>query len=254
MSILETMVKAAYTVGRFQPPTLGHVRMIDAMLEKANGAPAYVFISSAKDSLLPSAMKKEFLTKMLTRNGSFPGNLSLVDTGADCKTPCGGPLGGWGYLKDNGIVGPEVVLVVGGDQGPKFDPKTAPMWKTTEASERPSIQSIPREGQGAATYSSTKAREAIAKSGFEGLKPFLMDGKNGITDEDVGRMTTELLKVQTKWPKKKGGAEDESAFDEDMDGGKRRKTRRLTRNKASSRALYRRGSRSRTGSSKTSRS
>jgi hypothetical protein len=224
------MVKAAYTVGRFQPPTLGHVRMIDAMLKEANGAPAYVFISSAKDSLLPSAMKKDFLTKMLTRNGSFPKNLTLVDTGADCNTPCGGPLGGWGYLKDKDIVGPEVLLVVGGDQGPKFDPKTAPMWSTIEPMERPSIKSIPREGEGAATYSSTKAREAIAKSGFEGLKPFLADGKNAITDEDVKRMTAQLLKVQTKWPKKKGGAEDDSVFDEDMDGGKRkRKTRKASK-------------------------
>lgn len=247
------MVKAAYTVGRFQPPTLGHVRMIDAMLEIARGVPAYVFISSAKDSLIPSAMKKEFLTRMLTRNGSFPKNLTLVDT-SECETPCGGPLGGWGYIKDKGIVGAEVVLVVGGDQASKFDPKSAPMWNTIEKVERPSIQSIPREGQGAATYSSTKAREAIAKSGFEGLKPFLMDGKNAVTSEDVENMAYALLKLQSKWPKKKGGADDESVFDEDIDGGKRRKTRRFKKSKASSRALYHRGLRSRTVSSKTNRS
>lgn len=249
------MVKAAYTVGRFQPPTLGHVRMIDAMLKEANGAPAYVFISSAKDSLIPSAMKREFLTKMLTpKDGKFPENLELVDT-AKCTTPCGGPLGGWGYLKDKEIVGPEVVLVVGGDQASKFDPKSAPMWSTIEKADRPSIKSIAREGEGAATYSSTKAREAVAKSGFEGLKPFLKDGKNAVTDKDVEIMAYALLKVQSKWPKKKGGAEDlESAFDEDIDGGRRRKTRRIKKSKASSKALYRRGLQSRSGSSKTSRS
>ena len=245
------MVKIAYTVGRFQPPTLGHVRMIDAMLTEAKGAPAYVFISSAKDSLIPSSMKKEYLTKMLTRNGRFPANLHLVDTGLECAVPCGGPLGGWGYIKDTlGIVGPDVLLFVGGDQEAKFDPKTAPMWSTIEPSERPSIQALKREGTGPATYSSTKARQAVASTGF---KAFLTDGTNAITDEDIKRMAEALLKVQAKWPKKKGGANDESAFDEDMDGG-RRKTRRIKPSKASSRVLYRRGLRSRNVSSKTNRS
>lgn len=212
---------AVYTVGRFQPPTLGHVRMIREMLNVAKGAPAYVFISSAKDSLIPSAMKAEFLAKMLS---PVPPNLHLVDT-AVCAVPCGGPLGGWGYLKDTmGLAGPDVVLVVGGDQGPKFDPKTAPMWSTIDPAERPSIVSIPREGPGAATFSSTKAREALAKSGVSGLKVFLTDGTNAITDDDVRKMADVLLAKQAKWPKKKGGAyEDDSVFDEDLDGGRRRR-------------------------------
>lgn len=241
------MVKAAYTVGRFQPPTLGHIRMIDALLAEAKGAPAFVFISSAKDSLIPSTMKEDYLRKMLTREGAFPANLTLVDT-AKCASPCGGPLGGFGYLKDRGLMGPGVLLVVGGDQGPKFDPKRAPMWKTIEEAERPSIKAIAREGPGAATFSSTKARAAVAASGSSGLKPFLTDGKNEITDADVETMSAALLAVQSKW---KGGSTEDTVFDEDLDGGRRR---RLTRRKASGKALYRRGSRSRNGSSKTNRS
>ena len=224
------MVKAAYTVGRFQPPTLGHVRMIDALLEKADGAPAYVFVSSAKDSLITPELKIEFLTKMLTRDGVFPKNLTLVNT-KTCTTPCGGPLGGWGFLKEKGLMGPEVLLVVGGDQRDKFDPNTAGMWSTTEKAERPSMSTIERSGTGAATFSSTKAREALGLSGAAGLKPFLMDKSNAVTDKDVARMATELLAVKDKWPKKKtgGGDEDLSAFDEDLDGGRRRKTRRKSR-------------------------
>jgi hypothetical protein len=244
---------AVYTVGRFQPPTLGHVRMIREMLKIADGKPAFVFISSAKDSLIPSKLKVKFLTKMLT---PLPKNLRLIDT-ALCKVQCGGPLGGWGYIKDMGMTGPTVTLVVGGDQGPKFDPATAPMWSTTAPDQRPSIVAIPREGEGAATFSSTKARKALATSGPPGLKPFLTDGTNAITDDDVAEMAAELLAVQAKWPenKKKGGSyEDDSAFDEDMEGGQRRKTRRLKRNKASGKALYRRGSRSRNGSSRNNRS
>lgn len=232
MSILETMndIKVAYTVGRFQPPTLGHVRMIDAMLAKAPGVPAYVFISSAKDSLIKSKMKKEYLEKMLTRDGKFPENLTLIDT-ATCPTPCGGPLGGWGYIKDNlGITGSKVLLVVGSDQEQKFDPKTAGMWEKIPPAERPSIYAIPRAGEGAATYSSTKAREAVASSGADGLRPFLMGDGNDIKEEDLKKMTNALLAVQDKWPKKKtgGGEEDISAFDEDMEGGK--KPKRKSRN------------------------
>lgn len=246
MSIVETMVVAAYTVGRFQPPTLGHIRMIDALLEKAAGAPAFVFISSAKDTLIPSETKEEYLRKMLTRNGVFPKNLTLVDT-AKCDPACGGPLGGFGYLKDRGMVGSDVLLVVGGDQAPKFDPKTARMWTSIPPEERPSIQSIERKGPGAAEFSSTKARQAVAKSGAEGLNPFLQDGTNSITDNDVARMATALLAVQKKW---KGGNEEDTVLGE-VDGGRRRRTRR---SKASGKALYRRGSRSRNGSSRTNRS
>lgn len=216
------MPSVSYTVGRFQPPTLGHVRMIDEMLRGSDGNPAYVFLSSAKDSLIPSSMKKTYLTKMLTRNGEFPKNLTLVDT-AECDPPCGGPLGGWGYLKDRGKTGPDVVLVVGSDQGPKFDPKTAPMWKTIEESERPTIRVIERSGPGPATFSSTKARAAVATAGSSGLKPFLTDGTNAITDKDVDTMAKALLKVQSKW---KGGADDMSAFDEDEPRHRRRTRRR----------------------------
>ena len=56
----------------------------------------------------------------------------------------------------------------------------------------------------------------------------------------------------------KGGSEEEdiSAFDEDMEGGKKskRKTRRIKKSKASGKVLYRRGLRSRTGSLRTNRS
>jgi hypothetical protein len=204
--------------------------MIDALLEKANGAPAYVFVSSAKDSLIPPALKVEFLTKMLTRGGVFPKNLTLVNT-ATCATPCGGPLGGWEFLKGKGLTGPDVLLVVGGDQRNKFDPKTAGMWSTIDSAQRPSIFSLERSGPGAATFSSTKAREQLELSGAAGLKPFLTDGSNAVTDADVARMAATLLAVKDKWSKKKtgGGDEDLSAFDEDLDGGRRRKTRRKSR-------------------------
>ena len=200
--------------------------MIRAMLEKADGKPAYVFISSAKDSLLLPEVKKAFLEKMLD---PLPENLHLVNT-ADCKPPCGGPLGGWGYLKDKGIPGAGMTLVVGSDQAAKFDPKTAPMWSTIDSDQRPSIVSIRRGDEGVAAFSSTNARKALATavaadaSVVDALRPFLTDGTNAITDDDVAEMAGALLAVQARWPKKKGGADPyDSVFDEDLDGGRRRR-------------------------------
>ena len=216
---------AAYTIGRFQPPTLGHVRMIDAMLEKAKGAPTFVFISAVSE-YIPPAMKEEYLRKMLTRNGVFPANLTLVDT-SKCETPCGGPLGGFGYLKDRGMVGPEVLLFVGGDRI-TFDPKSAPMWSTIPAEERPTMQILPRVGEGAATFSSTDARKAVVTSGD--LSMYLQDGTNALAQKDIDRMQSTLMKSLSKPAKKKGGADIDSVLDDELDGGRRRRhTRRARR-------------------------
>jgi len=236
----------AYTVGRFQPPTLGHVEMIDEMLK--SGKECFVFISSAKDSLLPSAMKKELLTRMLTRGGQFPRNLALVDTGADCDgVACGGPYAAWQYLHDKrGFT--DITLVIGQDRAKDFDPNAAPMWSGIAAGDRPRMTTTIREKPaGAISYSSTKARAAVATSGPDGLKTFMKVPSSALTDADIAAAAEELLTKRGKWPKPKGGAEpaeDLSAFDEDYEpvkGGRRRKTRRrrtrkTRKNRASNRA------------------
>ncbi len=133
-------------------------------------------------------------------------------------------------MKDKGISGAEMTLVVGSDQAAKFDPATAPMWSTTALAERPSIVSIRRGDEGVAAFSSTNARKALATavaadaSVVDALRPFLTDGTNAITDDDVAEMAAELLAVRDRWPKKKGGADPyDSVFDEDLDGGRRRR-------------------------------
>lgn len=266
---------AAYTIGRFQPPTLGHVRMIRTMLDLSKGAPTFVFISAVK-TYMPSDLKKQYLRKMLFENGEFPENLTLVDV-AECEDErrkrgapqsCGGPLGGFGYLKDKGLVGPRVLLFVGGDRLEDFDPKTADMWSKVPVEERPTIQALPREGTGVATYSSTLARTAVLETGRVppsknvsdiGLAKYLRDRttSNAITDSDIRELNNLLypavVAAKEKEAKKRGGGEDDSVLDDDLDGGGR-KRRRTKRNKASGKALSRRGSRSRSGSSRTIRS
>lgn len=242
MSSVETMVTAAYTIGRFQPPTLGHVRMIRAMLAEAAGAPTFVFLSSAKDSLISSKLKQEFLTKMLTQGGVFPSTLTLVDT-AECSPPCGGPLGGFGYLSARGLTGPSVLLYVGGDRLADFDPATAPMWSNVPEADRPTIKALPRTGEGAATYSSTDARKSLETPAFS---KYLQDGTNQVSDADVERMRTTLRDAlaatpsPAKRPRKGGVLLDESVLSSDLDGGVRRRaagTRRRKRIRRTRRRL-----------------
>lgn len=238
----------AYTVGRFQPPTLGHVEMIDEMLKSEKNC--FVFISSAQDSLIPSAMKKSLLTKMMTRHGTFPPNLTLVDTAVDCEgVACGGPYAGWNYLRNTRKF-TDITLVIGQDRAKDFDPKTAPMWTKVAEGDRPKMMITIREKPaGAISYSSTKARAALDASGEEGLKTFMKVVDSALTDADITGVANVLTKVKANWPKPKGGAEpgeDLSAFDEDdeppVKGGRRRKThrrrriRKTRRSKASSRA------------------
>jgi hypothetical protein len=208
--------------------------MIDEMLTSRKKC--FVFISSAQDSLIPSAMKKSLLTKMMTRGGTFPPNLTLVDTAVDCGgAACGGPYAGWRYLhNDMGFA--DITLVIGQDRAKDFDPETAPMWAKVAKGDRPKMMITIREKPaGAISYSSTKARAALAASGQAGLKPFMKVADSALTDADITAVAGVLMKVEANWPKPKGGAEpgeDLSAFDEDdepVKGGRRRKTRRRRR-------------------------
>jgi hypothetical protein len=81
-----------YTVGRFQPPTIGHKKLIEGVVAAARekGGEAYVFVSAAEDpdmNPLSPAQKIPILKHM------FPKGVEFVDT-KTClpgKTPCGGP-------------------------------------------------------------------------------------------------------------------------------------------------------------------
>jgi nicotinic acid mononucleotide adenylyltransferase len=109
--------EAVYSVGRFQPPTIGHAAMIRALI--ATGKPAFVFVSSSTEpkasNPLESKDKVAHLRKM------FPSGVTFVDTKADCPdAPCGGPIGGYRYLVKAGYT--ELTLVGGSDREKTFGP------------------------------------------------------------------------------------------------------------------------------------
>ena len=117
-------MKTAYTVGRFQPPTIGHGALIRKVIEEAgDGGEAYVFVSSVVDKAtnpLTVKQKLPILEKM------FP-DVHFIDT-SECKPapgakedmPCGGPLNALEWLKRRGKA--NITLVAGLDREDDFGP------------------------------------------------------------------------------------------------------------------------------------
>lgn len=269
------MVKVAYTVGRFQPPTIGHRKLIEAVKTAAGpGGKAYVFVSSTqgtgKEKLknpLTSAQKMPILRHLV------PSGVEFVDTQVckDAGKPCGGAVAAFYYLVNElGHAAEDIVLVVGDDRKKDFGPK-ADIWKAKETprfgpgGENPTeanfmfLSSEKRdpdlEKKDEDNMSGTKAREYAKrnrKADFYAAIGYSVEEEKAAADAVYETIRANL------GAQKGGGPSEEVMFSADAEftypAGGRRRTRRLMRSKASSKALYRRGSQSRNGSSKTSRS
>lgn len=251
------MKKAVYAVGRFQPPTIGHASMMDIVtsLAQSQGAEALVFVSSTQGTgkekaknPLTSTEKVEFLQKM------FPSGITFVDT-AKCEPRCGGPLAAYVYLLDKGY--DDITLVAGSDRTAEFGP-SGQLWKSLEEVKPPKFYAVSRDAEDKSAsadptkMSGTKARSLVVAGDLTGFTSAVKRGN--VTDADAKALydilRTRLVEPTVGVKRKRGGAEESTSFAADMEGGRRR----LTRRKASGKALYRRGLRLRNVSSKTSRS
>jgi hypothetical protein len=221
----------AYTVGRFQPPTIGHAKLIQAVKDTGK---AFVFVSSVKpcgkeaaNNPLTSTEKIKYLKRM------FPSGVEFIDT-ADCDPGCGGPLAAYKYLKAFGYE--DITLIAGSDRAPIFGPD-APIWKSVETP--PKFKGLDREAADKVSQmSGTKAR-GFAKTG---------DLKSFTAAVMIGNMTAaDAKELYDLLRSKKGGGEcikgEEVSMwyaDDEMVGGRRTrrrklKTRRSRKNKASNR-------------------
>jgi len=213
---------ASFAVGRFQPPTIGHARMIQEVINSRGDA--FIFVSSAttpkSQNPLTAAQKIAALKKM------FPRGVTFVNT-SECDPKCGGPVQANNYLREQGYT--DITLLAGSDRAEMFGPDAA-MWESGKKHDipPPKFKALTRtEGTGATAMSGTKARKLARDGDYEGFANAVRVGS--IDDADIRKLYNAIRKT-------KGG---------------RTKTKR---NKASSKALYRRGSQSRSVSSKTSRS
>jgi len=211
---------ASFAVGRFQPPTIGHALMIQEVINSRRDA--FIFVSSTttpkSSNPLTAAQKIAALKKM------FPSGVTFVDT-SECDPKCGGPVQANNYLREQGYT--DITLLAGSDRAESFGPD-APMWESGKKHDipPPKFKALTRtEGTGAAAMSGTKARKLAREGDYEGFKNAVRVGS--IDDADIRKLYNAVRKT-------KGG--------------------RTKKNKASSKALYRRGSRLRSVSSRTSRS
>jgi len=211
---------ASFAVGRFQPPTIGHALMIQEVMKSRGDA--FIFVSSAttpkSTNPLTAAQKIAALKKM------FPRGVTFVDT-SNCDPKCGGPVAANNYLREQGYT--DITLLAGSDRAESFGPD-APMWDSGKEHNvpPPKFKALTRtEGTGAAAMSGTKARKLARDGDYEGFANAVRVGS--IDDAGIRKLYTAIRKT-------KGG--------------------RTKKNKASSKALYPRGSRLRSVSSKTSRS
>ena len=211
---------ASFAVGRFQPPTIGHALMIQEVMKSRGDA--FIFVSSAttpkSSNPLTAAQKIAALKKM------FPSGVTFVDT-SECDPKCGGPVQANNYLREQGYT--DITLLAGSDRAESFGPD-APMWESGKKHDipPPKFKALTRtEGTGAPAMSGTKARKLAREGDYEGFKNAVSVGS--IDDAGIRNLYNAVRKTK---------------------GGKTKK------NKASSKALYRRGSRLRSVSSKTSSS
>ena len=211
---------ASFAVGRFQPPTIGHALMIQEVMKSRGDA--FIFVSSAttpkSSNPLTAAQKIAALKKM------FPSGVTFVDT-SECDPKCGGPVQANNYLREQGYT--DITLLAGSDRAESFGPD-APMWESGKKHDipPPKFKALTRtEGTGAPAMSGTKARKLAREGDYEGFKNAVSVGS--IDDAGIRNLYNAVRKTK---------------------GGKTKK------NKASSKALYRQGSRLRSVSSRTSRS
>lgn len=258
----QVVMVVAYTVGRFQPPTIGHKSLIEEVIKAAKGGEAYVFVSSTEDAdtnPLSVAQKIPVLEHMFP-----PGSgVTFVNTGPPCN--CGGPRNALKHLKDSGKK--DITLVVGGDH-PEFE-KGSGIWG--EGGDPDSVVFLPTGGTrlpdirllDAANMSGTKARQLVKRKqdtdfyraiGFEEGEAISDAAKtvytrilNWLPRSEARKKMDRAEKVaDTKKNGPRGGGDDqEIVYSADAefiypDGGRRktrrRRIRKTRRSKASSKA------------------
>ena len=68
--LTEAKETAAFTIGRFNPPTIGHEKVIDSLVKKSGGNSTYIFPTHSQDSArnpLPHALKIAYMRKMFPK-------------------------------------------------------------------------------------------------------------------------------------------------------------------------------------------
>lgn len=151
---------AVFAFGRFNPPTRGHEKMVNAVLKEASsrGGDAYIFTSHSHD---PQKNPLHYDDKIAFMRAVFP-NVNVVHDGEDAAITAeiknifqvAGFLNGQGYT--------DIVLVAGSDRVPEYQKRFNRTDEFYDSFEVVSAGQRDPDAEGAGGMSGTKAREAAA--------------------------------------------------------------------------------------------
>ena len=156
----------AFAFGRFNPPTIGHKKLIDAVVNASNGGDFYIFSSQSQD---PDKNPLDYQTKVSFLKKLFPSIQDKIVYDPTIKNV----LQAADKLKANGYT--DATFVCGSDRIPEFT-KLLNTWNGMDKTPRFGVLNIISSGEredgmeGVGGVSASMAREFVKNNDFESFK------------------------------------------------------------------------------------
>lgn len=156
----------AFAFGRFNPPTVGHKKLIDTVVDASNGGDFYIFTSQSQD---PDKNPLDYQTKVNFLKKLFPDIQDKIVYDITIKNV----LQAADKLKANGYT--DATFVCGSDRVPEFT-KLLNTWNGMDKTPRFGTLNIVSSGEredgaeGVEGVSASMAREFVKNNDFESFK------------------------------------------------------------------------------------
>ena len=156
----------AFAFGRFNPPTIGHKKLIDTVVDAADGGDFYIFTSQSQD---PDKNPLDYQTKVSFLKKLFPSIQNKIVYDMTIKNV----LQAADKLKANGYT--DATFVCGSDRVPEFT-KLLNTWNGMDKTPRFGTLNIVSSGEredgaeGVEGVSASMAREFVKNNDFESFK------------------------------------------------------------------------------------
>ena len=156
----------AFAFGRFNPPTVGHKKLIDTVVDASNGGDFYIFTSQSQD---PDKNPLDYQTKVNFLKKLFPDIQDKIVYDVSIKNV----LQAADKLKANGYTA--ATFVCGSDRVPEFT-KLLNTWNGMDKTPRFGVLNIISSGEredgaeGVEGVSASMAREFVKNNDFESFK------------------------------------------------------------------------------------
>ena len=156
----------AFAFGRFNPPTVGHKKLIDTVVDASDGGDFYIFTSQSQD---PDKNPLDYQTKVNFLKKLFPDIQDKIVYDVSIKNV----LQAADKLKANGYT--DATFVCGSDRVPEFT-KLLNTWNGMDKTPRFGVLNIISSGEredgveGVGGVSASMAREFVKNNDFDSFK------------------------------------------------------------------------------------